>query len=70
MGFYEGFDPAADGTIAPERLSSDSATPVPHNLRIGAGKNGLGGKSALYLFLDGNVQQLAPAQAATFLKKQ
>lgn len=63
MGYYEGFDPRADGSVPDERFSDNILRKVAHTKRIGANSQGMGGHSALYLFLDGQVRQLTPDQA-------
>lgn len=68
MGAFEGFSPNNDGSQPDERFSPSSTSPVPHNRRIGADKNGLNGRSALYLFADGSVRELSPAEATEFLQ--
>lgn len=74
FGFWEAFEPAADGTVAPDRFYQTSAgtntTLVPHNRRIGAGADGLGGTSAGYLFLDGSVKTMTPEEAAAVLRQR
>lgn len=68
MGYFEGFDPNTDGTVAMEKISLTDSTPVPHNRRIGAGSDGLGGNSAAYLMLDGSTRVLPPEQAQELLR--
>lgn len=68
MGAFEGFTPNNDGTQVDERFSPTLTTPVPHNKRIGADSKGVGGKSALYLFVDGSVKNLTPEDAKEFLR--
>lgn len=74
FGFNEGFDPNADGSVPNDQFYRTSAenntSQVPHNRRIGADSNGLGGHSAGYLFLDGSVRQLTPTEAAVFLRQR
>jgi len=68
MGRYEGFSPNNDGTLPDEPFGGTSSTPVPHSRRIGADKNGLNGRSALYLFADGSVKELTPDQSKEYLR--
>lgn len=70
MGYWEGFSPANDGSVADVRFSRSDSRPVPHNRRIGANRRGLGGRSALYLFADGSVKNLTPAEAQDFLRQR
>jgi hypothetical protein len=74
FGFWEAFDPAADGAVAADRFyqtSSETNTNlVPHNRRFGAGSNGLGGSSAGYLFLDGSVKKMTPEEATVVLRQR
>jgi len=62
-GYYNEFLPQPDGTVNPERFSDSKSTNVRHGLRIGMKSDGIGGRSALYLFLDGGVRELVPGEA-------
>jgi prepilin-type N-terminal cleavage/methylation domain-containing protein len=74
FGFWEAFDPAADGTVAPDRFyqsaNETNTSLVPHNRRIGAGSNGLGGSAAVYLMLDGSVKKMSPEEAAFYMRQR
>lgn len=65
--FWEAFHPNDDGTLPTDggqaRFSIEKTVPVNHGLRIGANSSGEGGRSALYLFLDGSVRELVPGEA-------
>lgn len=68
MGYWEGFAPNNDGSVNDETFSRSISVPVPHGKRIGANNRGVGGKSALYLFVDGSVKNLTPEDAKEFLR--
>lgn len=59
-GYYNEFLPQPNGTVQPERFSDTKSQAVNHGQRIGADTEGRGGRSALYLFLDGTVKELLP----------
>lgn len=62
-GSLEGAEPGDDGMLPETRLTESMSDPVQHMERIS-------GRSALYLFVDGSVQNLTPIEAAEFLAYQ
>ena len=67
-GYWNSFEPKNDGTVEDSRFSDRRTDLVPHNRRIGANKDGLGGNSAFYLTVSGSALNLTPAEAAKLLK--
>lgn len=61
-GYFNEFLPQPNGTVLPEQFSDTKSHAVNHGQRIGADSEGLGGRSALYLFLDGTVKELLPGE--------
>lgn len=77
-GYFNEFLPQPTGIVNPEQFSDSKTQKVRHSQRIGMKSDGTGGKSALYLFLDGGVRELTPGEpnsddpstAAFYLKRR